>query len=264
MPVRKRLLVLANSFKDADRCVAGRELVAVGGQTRLGPWVRPVSRHGRGELWAAEHAYPGGRSVAVLDVATVALDEHRPDPGQPENWALACPVEWADRTTRRGRPPADALVEHPPDLWLQPGQPTDRVTHDHVLARPPEQSLFVIRPDSLRLAFWSEDRGGYTKRKRRCLIRYNGVSYDLPLTDPAAAARYGADAPAPGEASLEVPLADALVCASLAGDFRGCHHKVAATVLEARLWQTPRWTLGSLLSGVRAALSAAGVGRRGR
>lgn len=251
MPVRKRLLVLANSAKHADRCVAGRELLAAGGEVRLGRWVRPVSRHGNGELWAAEHAYPGGRSVAVLDIATVALDGYLPDPGQPENWALACPVEWADRTTRRGRPPAAALVETPPDLWLQPGQPTDRVTHEFVLARPPEQSLYVIRPESLRLAFWSEDRGGYTKRKRRCLIRYNGIGYDLPLTDPAATARYGADVPAPDEPSLEVPVADALVCVSLAGDFHGHHYKVAATVLEARLWRHPRWPLNWLRSVTR-------------
>lgn len=256
MPVRKRLLVLANSAKNDARCVAGREVIDAGGQYRLGGWVRPVSDHGGGELWSPEHAYRNGRSVGVLDIADVALDGPHPEPGQPENWSLAVPVGWADVTRRYRRPPPELLAETPPDLWLQPGERADRVTADHLLAHPPGPSLVVVRPADLRLAFWSEPGPPFARRRRRCRFHYNDVHYDLPLTDPVVSGRFEGHIPAPGRPPLEVPLAGdrLLVCVSLAGCFNGHHYKVVATVFEDRLWETTGGLFGSILSAIRTTL----------
>jgi hypothetical protein len=258
MVVRKRLLVLANAVRnhrEEGRCIAGREVLGDGDGGSLGGWVRPVSTHGEGELWCTERRYPDGGWVRVLDVAEVALAGPVGDPCQPENWALAGEGGWADLTGRCPRP-TDGLVETPPGLWLQPGGPTDRVSHAYLAAHPPGQSLYVVRPDTPRLSLGSEDGPGHPKRRRRCLFGYHGADYDLPLTDPAATERYERRFPAPGQPALVVPLpADrTLLCVSLARAFNGYHYKLVATVFEDPQWDRPRRTLGSLLSVIRITL----------
>ncbi|MBX9580030.1 MAG: hypothetical protein K2X87_06940 [Gemmataceae bacterium] len=258
MVVRKRLLVLANAVRnhrEEGRCIAGREVVDDPGGPRLGGWVRPVSTHGDGELWCTERRYPDGRWVGVMDVADVALAGPVGDPCQPENWTLAGPDGWTD-PGRGDRPPADGLVETPPGLWLQPGGPTDRVSHAHLTAHPPGQSLYVVRPEAARLSLSSEDGPGHPRRKRRCQFSYNGVDYDLPLTDPAATGRFERRFPAPGRPALVVPLpaSRTLLCVSLARAFNGYHYKLVATVFEDPRWDRPRRTLGSLLSAIRTTL----------
>lgn len=50
--MRKRIVVLANSVKHyPGRCIAGREIRSEVGVTEIGPWVRPVSTIGEGELY---------------------------------------------------------------------------------------------------------------------------------------------------------------------------------------------------------------------
>jgi hypothetical protein len=67
------------------------------------------------------------------------------------------------------------------------------------------------------------------------VFRYNGVEYDLSLTDPILSKRYEERIPAPEYPPLVVrlPCADnLLLCVSLAGDLQGYHYKLVATVFE--------------------------------
>ena len=51
MPKTKTLLILANSIKHwPSVCIAGREIKPGGERYSFGPWIRPVSSHGEGEL----------------------------------------------------------------------------------------------------------------------------------------------------------------------------------------------------------------------
>jgi hypothetical protein len=237
MVIQKRLLVLANSVKKGSgRCVAGREILPAGeNKYRLGPWLRPVSDHGEGELWEDERLYVDGSPVSVLDFATVPLDEKVVDAGQPENWRIAGVERWRNISTRHKLPSRRTLEERPPDLWLQPNMQTDRVAHSYLTENPPKQSLYIVRPKGFRLNLRSETWDGRTKPKRRCQFVYEGVQYDLGLTDPVISERYDAQIPAAGHPTVQIQLPcadDHLICVSLAREFNGYHYKLVATVFE--------------------------------
>lgn len=72
---RKRLLLLADSGKDGGRCVAGREVLAGAAGFGWGAWVRPVTAHGRGELFDADRRPPGGLSHRLRRVLPLAVDD---------------------------------------------------------------------------------------------------------------------------------------------------------------------------------------------
>ena len=232
----KRLLILANSHKHGGRCLAGREVVVADGKAQLGAWVRPVSGHGEGELSVAERTYPDRAFVSVGDIADVRLAGRVTDACQPENWTIRLPTPWATVPVRFGRPTSAQLQEYPSNLWREPGQKSDRVAHEWLILHPPVQSLYVIRPEELRLRFFTEQWPDENPRpKQLCLFRYRGVEYKLKLTDPKIIDFYKNRIPRLGQPPLEVLMEsdeDLLVCVSLAGVYRNYHYKVVATVYE--------------------------------
>lgn len=236
MPVIYRpILVLANSVKKSGRCVAGREIVSDGKEYRIGAWLRPVTDHGEGELADNERTFEDKTLAGVMDFAGVPLREKVADPCQPENWRIAGTTPWKNLSPGFWRPKLEFLIETPTDLWLQPEQQTDRVSHEYLTGHPPYQSLYVVRPKNFRLSLRSYTWDGITKRKRRCLFRYRGTEYDMGLTDPVVTERYEDRIPAPGRPAVEIrlPCGDDLdICVSLTGVFQGCHFKVVATVFE--------------------------------
>jgi hypothetical protein len=235
MVVRKQILVLANSVKKAGRCIAGREIVSDGKQYQLGGWLRPVTDHGEGEVRDHERAYGDNSLAEVMDFAEVPLRGQVGDLCQPENWHIAGATRWSNLNAGFQRPTTEYLVERPRNLWLQPGEKTDRVTHEYLAAHPPEQSLYIVRPESFRLSLWSTTWDGRVRRKRRCVFTYRGNEYDIGLTDPVVTGRYEDQIPAAGRPPVEIRLPccdNVAVCVSLAGAFQGCHYKVVATVFE--------------------------------
>ena len=70
----KRIVCLANSRKEGDRCIAGKELLADGSP---GGWVRPVSDRGDEAVNESERQYEDGDEPRVLDVVDVPLLELR-------------------------------------------------------------------------------------------------------------------------------------------------------------------------------------------
>lgn len=235
MVVRKRMLVLANSVKFSQRCIAGREVRCDGTRYRLGDWLRPISRYGQGELAVCERRYADGRLVAVLDVVDVTLAARSADPFQPENWQIDDTGAWADATADFRLPCHKWFLERPENLWLEPGNRSDRVTHVWLTAHLPRQSLVVVRPESLSIRLLTDTENDFPRVKRRCRFVYAGVEYDMGLTDPVIAARYEAQVPGPRQPALNLRLPcgdDALVCVSLANEFFGHHYKVVATIFE--------------------------------
>jgi hypothetical protein len=233
--VTKRIVILANSLKLGGRCVAGREVLPEGKKYRLGPWIRPVSDHGEGELFDFERQYADRRLLNVMDFADVNLTEPRNNLWQPENWGIASPSVWIDVTSRYERP--ETLEEQPAHLWYETGNRSDRISHVQLVASAPEQSLYIIRPENFRLRLYTDSWDGRLKRRWRCLFGYRSLEYDMALTDPELSLRYAAQMPDHGKAPVEIRLPsgdDLLVCVSLAGEFRGHHYKLVATVLERR------------------------------
>lgn len=231
----KTLLILANSWKHApNRCIAGREVTMTAASYRLGAWIRPVSHRDEGDLEGPEYHNADGSDLSIGDIVSVSLIKHAGDPTQPENWLIASRRPW---TRIRQVEIARALPHLPepiPDLWLAPGERTDRVAAQYIASAPPGQSICIIRPANLSLAFWSEyDASRIMDRKRsRVRFMYNNVEYDLALTDPLAISRFCPKYPAVGESPVFVSLTDrdAAICVSLARQYNGYHYKIVATL----------------------------------
>jgi hypothetical protein len=236
MATTKQMLVLANSIKHwPGVCVAGREFRLTGSQHSLGPWIRPVSSHGEGELSPNECRLMSGLQPRVMDLIEVSLDRHVADPLQPENWLIDGGTPWRASKAKFEIPSLNALLETPATLWLQTGENTDRVKASYLHQNPPGQSLYLVRVEDLRARFeWYEWDGRYRQR-RRAMFSYNGVGYDFSITDPIFSERHRAQFPAKGSPANSFPVVSERgchVCVSLAPEFNGYHYKVVATVFE--------------------------------
>ncbi|WP_029629961.1 dual OB domain-containing protein [Zavarzinella formosa] len=237
MAIYRRMLVLANSAKKGSgRCIAGREILSVDENTyKFGSWLRPISTHGEGELWPNERICDNGNQIKVMDFVDVPLIDKSIDPCQPENWRISNTDRWKNVNSEYKLSSLNLLIESPENLWLQPKMQPDRVFHEYLKENPPDQSLYIIRPQNFLLRFWSDQWNGITKRKRRCRFDYKGVTYDLGLTDPVIGERYRDQIPGLGQPTLEARLPcsnNLLICLSLAGNLDNYHYKVVATIFE--------------------------------
>lgn len=222
--MQKRIVVLANSVKhDPGRCIAGREISSADGSLGIGPWVRPVSKIGEGELYLQHFVLQDGSSPQPFDVIDVYLDARGADATQPENWFI---VEDRQRWNRVGKwgisTAIRSLVENPKDLWIQPGVKTDRVTKEFLASNPPQQSLYLL---DLRNATITTNG-----KRHRLRFSYNGLSYDLAITDPLISELVG-------EQTVLI-VRKGLACISLAPAFVNqydgiaYHYKLAAMVIS--------------------------------
>lgn len=229
---RKRVVVLAKSRKEGQRCVAGREII--GGDPNqpcsVGPWIRPVSNRDKGGLDVGEMLLSSGREVQVMDFVEVYLTGPADDRYQPENWRIDDSQRWCDLGNMNVKPFLSVLQESPRDLW---GDSSDRVAHSYLeFIKPPSQSLYMIRPTNLRVRLF---RGYRNHRKTQAVFEYNGIEYHFSITDPVIHDRYQGQIPEPNAAPLEFPLpcGDACyLCVSLGGEYRGDHYKLVATIFE--------------------------------
>jgi hypothetical protein len=219
----KQIVVLANSVKhDPGRCIAGREIATVGDDFGIGPWVRPVSRIGEGELYPRHFTFEDGSAPQIFDVIELFVETPDTDQTQPENWFVSDGRAWK-RVHQWGTDRViGSLVENPPALWLQPGVKTDRVTKEFLAANPPRQSLYLLQLKNATISA----KG----KKFRLRFTYRGVSYDLAITDPLITNITG------GEPVSVVHRG--LACVSIAPSFRSqydgkeYHYKLAAMVIS--------------------------------
>ena len=230
----RRLLVLANSIKKGGRCVAGRVLEPGPGPGRALEWFRPVSEVGEGELLMADMRVAGKAKLLPFDVVHVPVSKHAGNAGHPEDWIVTGGLWQYERTADVAR--VGALLEHPQDLWLEPNCKSDRVTPSFARSLPKLQSLYLIRPDNLRIVLGQElswDRSK-TKWVRRARFGYQGVQYDFGMTDPEFTDQLPVKAPEVGHPFVEFPASfgdRSVLCVSLTPPFNGWHYKVVATVL---------------------------------
>ncbi len=87
----KRIVCLANSRKQAGRCIAGREWV---GREERGSWIRPVSARDNQEVSEYERQYIDGSDPRVLDIIDVPVKRQLPDDFQTENWLIDPGYYW--------------------------------------------------------------------------------------------------------------------------------------------------------------------------
>jgi len=232
----RRIVVLANSIKRGQRCVAGRD-VGTGRELVTGAWIRPISGESEGELERRHMKVAEGGLPEVLDIMDVPLLDRAKTPVHPEDWIVDTGRPWK-RVAQLIPETIGAFEERPKNLWLEPKSHPDRVTGAFALRQARHQSLYLIRPEDLRFElFWKHNE--YKKReekKTRAKFSYGGLMYDMSLTDPEFTDRHCPKHPAVGTNALLVdsPYDECLLCVSLTPEFNGYHYKVVATVLELK------------------------------
>lgn len=212
----RSLVVLASSHKYGAFCVAGREWSQAG----FGPWVRPVSHHGHGELSFNDIRMDSGEVARVGDVVMVPFGNVVPDGAQQENHAVMANQVW-QHVGVAGWEMLSALAESPAELWSN-GWHVQNDRLPEMEAARFDYSLCLIRVMKLRLSFFNNIRG---QVKARATFMHRGEVYSLSVTDPDI------DAMGQKHAHQNLLIEDALVCVSLAPAFHGYCYKLVAAVL---------------------------------
>lgn len=174
--IKKNMLLLANSRKHSERCLAGREFSSSSWQG----WVRPVSaREGEG-LNSYERKYRDDGEPAVLDLIEVPLIRANPHSCQTENW-LVSPDDWWTKIGNVSWDNAYDLAESPEELWFN-GQHTYLGINDEIpwrISKSYTSSLCLIYAPSVDISVSTS----FDKTKVRAAFSYRDVRYNLSLTD---------------------------------------------------------------------------------
>ena len=221
----KRIVCLANSRKEGDRCIAGKELLADG---RVGGWVRPVSDRDDVAINEDERQYEDGAEPRVLDVIDVSLREPRPRGYQRENWLLDPNYKWI-RASRVAPQALDELADPAEPLWIN-GHHTYHGRNDRLpveVASTLKTSLRLIRIGKLGLdVFAPRIEQGDFKRRIRGQFRHAGVDYRLWVTDPACEHTYL------NRPNGTYQLGECFLTVSLGEPYQGYAYKLIAAIIE--------------------------------
>ncbi len=240
MSHQQRLLILANSVKKHERCVAGREIIRVS-PLKLGGWIRPVSSRDGGALSSSELIAGESGIVQVFDDVFVNLEQPRPSEAQPENWLLGQGKPWEKKGRIPMHPALASLLEETPSTLWGPGASgrSDRVTTNSPELCELSQSLTIIRPENLEFHLEREDRSqsqAGSRKTSKATFGYRGNLYELPITDDTFT-KDNFRNQHPGKVGRRhrvtlQPAKPCLLCVSLTEPFKGFHYKVIATILE--------------------------------
>ena len=175
---KKTIVCLANSKKNGERCVAGREWDG----KQAGDWIRPVSNLRDGRLRKGWLELNGG-NPAPLDRIKMSLSGPNASEHQPENWLFDEADKWV-RFDRVGWDELHKLADPVAHLWGA-GHSSNHGLNDKI--DPMEKvnsTLRLVKVPGLKISvfwYWAE----YRKRKQqvRARFEYNNQEYELKVTD---------------------------------------------------------------------------------
>lgn len=222
--ITKRIVLLANSRKLSDRCLAGREF----NNGQAGAWVRPVSARPGESLNPTERQYQGNAEPQLLDVIDVPLVHANPHSCQTENWLVPENQRWIRKSSLTWNEAAQ-LAEVPAQLWVN-GHSTIKGKNDEIpvnLAHNFQTSICMIQVEDVAIEVSALQAN---KRKIRAYFYYGNALYDFSVTDAAIESRYRTG-PA-GTANFD----ESLLTISLSEPFtknggQRCHYKLVAAII---------------------------------
>ncbi|MFO1500940.1 MAG: hypothetical protein U1G07_21550 [Verrucomicrobiota bacterium] len=239
--ISKTIVVLANSVKRSDRCLAGKEWVRSGEGWLGGNWIRPVTSTTGGAVSEYQMYQALGHAPKPLEILEIPLEGPAPLPYQPENWLLPRPIQPNSWKSIGQLPFAELgmLIDTPRGLWND-GSGWRRVKAGYPEAMTQPASLYLIRPERISsIRVWSEnnpfEQQRPVKRHRVATIHYASVPHDLDIDDLEFAARYFPVFPKVSDPSIHVALSkpsETVICVSLTGPYYGHHYKIAAAFFE--------------------------------
>lgn len=164
------IIILANSIKHKACCVAGK--------TIAGEWVRIVADSSGKELTPEQASITnpyGTFLVKPLQKVLLNLTKHAPLLNQPENYINDPKSGWTQNFNLKFED-LSKYTDKPVSLW---GDNNDRIPYTDITSS-------KIKIDSSLYLIKAEKATAYinTYGKRRVSFSYNGLNYDLPVTDP--------------------------------------------------------------------------------
>ncbi|PKH01863.1 hypothetical protein CXF72_14355 [Psychromonas sp. MB-3u-54] len=197
------IIVLANSVKHQQHCVAGKSLAN-------GQWVRPVSSEIGGELSHNQAKYQnpyGIFTVKPLQKILMKFSRHVPLSHQPENYLIDNTVWRQNYSINLNE--INNHLDHPNDLWGE----SNLVPYIQIQLGTTkiEQSLYLVKVDNIKL-YIKDD-------KRKASFTYNRIAYELPVTDPNF-----------GNLVDDFSGITGVLCISLGEEFKGNCYKLVATI----------------------------------
>jgi len=214
----KTIICLANSRKNGESCIAGKEIK----NNQIGQWVRPVSGRLKGGITLEEQAYGIESYPKLLDVIRVPIIRVCPSVYQNENWLIEPKIRW-EKTGSCNVSCLEKLATKTGPLWIN-GYSSKNGENNYVPIDETKSfisSLILIDVDDLVLSI-SEFEGA---RKLRGTFSLGKTVYDLPITDRSVESSY--DHRRPGKYSL----GRSYLTISLAQEFQGNAYKLIAAII---------------------------------
>ena len=234
--LKKEIVLLVKSIKHGQNCVAGREIIRHGTQLHLGPWIRPVTNHDNGAVNTSEMLYENGYIPEFLDLVEIEVDGNVNNPTQPENWLICNGKKWKKTGQIDRQTVFNHFIEEPPNLWSGNFCQPDRIDTAGYMDNGFNSSICIIKPAFFVMEIFTtyNEFEGREQKRRRGKFSYNGVTYNLAITDPDIDKKYFRPFPGNNDGVKQITLnpEKCLLCISLAPEFNGYHYKLIAKVIE--------------------------------
>ncbi len=217
----RTIVCLAASRRPGGICIAGKEYH---NDCKFGDWIRPVGNRENRSIEDRERAKNTGGYTEVLDVVTIYLDRELPEFHQSENHLIEEGRTWVYRNVLT-KTDIRGAIDNIPCLWQNDcssrGGENDRMPIEQLCNVP--SSLALIEPENFII---DVIRNPYRTHEiqHRAIFSFQGIPYNLAITDPLIEARYR---------DIDCyPLAEVLICVSLVKFDNRYAYKLVAAVIE--------------------------------
>ncbi|WP_456402493.1 dual OB domain-containing protein [Persephonella sp.] len=173
--MKKKILLLANSVKRGQRCIAGIDV-----ENR--EWIRFVKDRNGKELLLSDFEIVDKdnekihNNVFILSLLEVEIKEKVPLNHQKENCIIDSKIVFIENYPKSK---LEEFVQYPKDLWGR----DNKVSLTEIDKNNVDSSLFLIKVDKVELYLKDRSEWGQSPQ-RRARFLYNNIDYDFPLTDP--------------------------------------------------------------------------------
>ncbi|QTA83678.1 Uncharacterized protein dnl_60920 [Desulfonema limicola] len=186
--MKKTILVLANSVKYGQHCVAGKDIITKN-------WIRPVSNINGGALTREQilcknpYAYEKFQ-IKVIQEIEIEFLQKAPLINQPENFVITDKIWIQQYSYSLSRNELDSYLDYPDILWSNLSSSgrgeNDRVNYEQILRKDIiiVQSLYFIKVYNATLII-AASFGDNEKKRVRLSFYHKNIHYNLAVTDPA-------------------------------------------------------------------------------
>lgn len=242
--VTVKVLILAKSYKNGGRCIAGKICEDLpDNKVRLHEWVRPTILNNNGKaidpITQNEYQYTNGSFLNVLDIADIPKHDNCEVAGQPDNFVVQKNKKWSKHHSFNAESVFN-ITDTPVDIWLDTSTSSNKTTKAYVDAGNVSQSLYLIRPASLRITLSNEYNCWNSRYEKKTLASfyYNDVIYEnISITCPATRNMLRASYPAEGKNAVVMTLPEGdeyalTLSLSPIWEGTGLHYKFVAAIFN--------------------------------